>query len=94
MLLGENLAINSVVFTLFIYKKNTKNGSLFNDYVHCDLVGKMCITNGKTACQVHNYMLLFSLLLLPEKFQFLKSHCMISVKVLPYTLYGGEEGTA
>lgn len=34
------------------------------------------------------------LLLLPEKFEFLKSLCMMSVKVLPYTLYGGEEGTA
>lgn len=64
ILLGENLAINFVVFTLFIYRKNKKNGNLFNDYIHCDLVGKMCITNGKTACQAHNYMSLFLLFLL------------------------------
>lgn len=64
ILLGENLTINFVVFTSFIYRKNKKNGSLFNDYIHCDLVGKMCITNGKTACQVHKYMLFFFLLLL------------------------------
>lgn len=62
--LGKNLAINFVVFTLFTYRKNKKNGSLFNDYIHCDLVGKMCITNGKTACQVHNYTLVFLLFLL------------------------------
>lgn len=55
--MGENLAINFVVFTLFIYRKNKKNGSVFNDYIHCDSVGKMCITNGKIACQVHNYRL-------------------------------------
>lgn len=40
ILLGENLAINFLVFTLFIYKKTKKNGSLLNDYIHCDLFAK------------------------------------------------------
>lgn len=60
-------------------------------YIVCDSVGKMCTTNGKTACEVHNYMLLFFFCCCQRSFNSLNPSAWSQWRFCPIHCMGGRK---